>query len=241
MTGPWTDNDLTAFLDGALSPRDARRLEADLANDPQLARRLDALTIDTDALRKDFDLLLQAASPNIAPMVKAAPRTRLRAWHGMALAASLAAGIIVGLQFTAPDEDWQDLAANYHLLYGAETLAPVDDDLERITVELARVAQSLAREMPLDALQAPAGIRLKRAQMLAYEGRPLAQIAYVTPAGEPIALCIIADEDDAVLRSLSMRGMAAATWSANGYGFLLIGTDDRVLIDRAAQELSTLL
>lgn len=241
----WSDEQLVAFLDNELLKADGQALEQAVASDPALAARLDALRLDTKTLKRDFDLLLDHAPALEAPVVlQTHIPTRRLAWPMMAAAASLALGVFLGSWLVnSGNEQWRDLAASYHLLYATETLAAVDDDAARIERELARVAGRLERELPIAALQALDGLTLKRAQILAYENRPLAQIAYITATGEPIALCIVAGDKATVelVSNETIRGMAAASWSKNGYGFLLIGSSDAALIDRAAQHFSATL
>ncbi|ETX13209.1 hypothetical protein OCH239_12870 [Roseivivax halodurans JCM 10272] len=256
MTAAWSDEQLTAFLDGALSADKARALERALDAHPALVARLDALTIDMDVLKDAFDGLLVAA-PRAASAADSTPAAdtktarkpandpRAPVWLGMALAASLAVGVVFGSALSGGEreEDWRDLAAAYHLLYAPETLAVVDDNAERIGREIARAAVGIDRDLSLGTLAAPDGLKLKRAQILAFEGRPLAQVAYLTADGQPVALCIMSGEDgsDEAISGLRMRDMAAATWTKGGYGYLLVGGDDASLLEDAAHELSRLL
>ena len=57
-----------------------------------------------------------------------------------------------------------------------------------------------------------------------YEGSPLGVIAYVDPAGAPVALCIIANHaPDAPMRSERRGDLSLAWWSRSGRSNLVIG------------------
>ena len=120
---------LSAYLDGALSPDDARQLEAEMLANPKLAEQFAALRASDDALRAAFAgpmtdavpdrfmaLLGEGKSADVVDFAAArAKRDQSRtrpAWFdwrvGAALAASLVAFVVVGSQFrsqtgSAPD------------------------------------------------------------------------------------------------------------------------------------------
>jgi anti-sigma factor RsiW len=63
----------------------------------------------------------------------------------------------------------------------------------------------------------------RRAQLLQYEGVPLAQIGYVDGA-VPLAFCVIRDgEKDAPISLASKEGFRTASWAKGGRGYMLIG------------------
>ncbi|MEL6265144.1 MAG: hypothetical protein AAFR52_05770 [Pseudomonadota bacterium] len=236
------DEELTAFLDGETGGAARLALAARLAREPALRTRLAALDLDRGALKDAFDTLLPAAPAAPGPsrieaMAATARARRRRPWlQGAAIAASLGAGIALGGLAAGPAETgWQDHAAAYHVLYTTETLSAVDASPGRLARQVARVGDALGRPLPMDVLAGVEGLTLRRAQILGLADRPLAQIAYL--AGDvPVALCILRGvEDGARARRVAvLEGMAAVTWAADGYGYLLIGGDDVALLDAAA-------
>jgi Putative zinc-finger len=118
---------LSAYLDGALSPDDAKQLEADMLADPKLAERLAALKASDETLRAAFAGPMTDAVPDRFMALLDVPKSaevvnfaavrakRDAAWTrtawfdwraGAALAASLIAVVVVGSQVrtpTAPD------------------------------------------------------------------------------------------------------------------------------------------
>ncbi|MEO1471542.1 MAG: hypothetical protein AAFV86_21095 [Pseudomonadota bacterium] len=243
------DEELTAFLDGETGGAARLALAARLAREPALRTRLAALDLDRGALKDAFDTLLHAApappgAARLAAMADAARARRRRPWlQGAAIAASLGAGIALGGLAAGPAETgWQDHAAAYHVLYTTETLSAVDASPGRLARQVARVGDALGRPLPMDVLAGVEGLTLRRAQILGLADRPLAQIAYL--AGDvPVALCILRGvEDGARARRVAvLEGMAAVTWAADGYGYLLIGGDDVALLDDVAAELDARL
>lgn len=266
MTAYWTKDALTSFLDRELGDANAKQLEAALDAEPELAARLQALNFDRTELKDTFDALLDEApafrpvqipsGPVDTPAEQVSTQSnvlrfyRKRPVQALAFAASMVAAVYLGTQLApnsglgrdlAGQNDWLSMAAAYHALYDVETLAVVDNDGARISGELARVASQVGRALPMDALKQAEGLTLKRAQILAFEGRALVQVAYVTPAGEPVALCIfnIGTESAAVVELTRMHNMPAAKWTHGGHAFLLIGGTDPVLIEAAAEHFST--
>lgn len=80
-------------------------------------------------------------------------------------------------------------------------------------------------------------------QTLGFEGRPLMQLTFLSKFGDPIALCIIRSRNTETQGIVvnEMRGMLAASWSKDGYEYLLIGGRDEALIRNAASEFAKTL
>lgn len=83
----------------------------------------------------------------------------------------------------------------------------------------------------------------KRAQILSFEGRPLIQLAFLSKVGAPVALCILQSYDgqESSPGFSEMRGMSSASWSKDGYEYLLIGGNDNSLIKQVAERYSAQL
>jgi len=213
-----TDEDLTAFLDDALPDPERARIEASMAADPALQHRLDALYLPEGLLSRAYDMAAMDAPQMPAALraqVAAAatqPTTTVQAempipepaninkapaflWP-MALAASFALGMVAMniLQPAAQTElasvkpGWVETVASYQALYTTETLSGTPQDTETTQAILAR-AEGL-----LDVDLTPAldieGLTFKRVQMLAIDGAPLIQMAYLDDQGRPFAFCL---------------------------------------------------
>lgn len=226
-----TDEALVAYLDGALSEDDRAAVEDALASVPALQGRLAALDIPLSSVRDGADALLTSAPPLPADL-HSAPARGWRLHAG--LAAMFLLGLSVGWGLLPPaSDDWIDVVANYQSLYVPETLTGPDGGDAR-QARLATVSEALGLDLsPLLEIGPAANAR---AQLLGLEGEPLAQIAFLD-GSVPIAICITPlPGDDTVIDESERFGMAAASWQQNGYGFLVIGGEDRALIRSLAEQ-----
>ena len=238
----YSDEQLTAYLDGELDSQEAAALEQALEHSPDLRQQLNRLRIDTGAISQAGEALLTSAPPLpddlVAPIADEPQRVPFRwpAIAAVALLCFLAGAGITKLFFSAPEDSWQDFAAVYHALYVANTLNHIDQNEAAAEAELVRVSGALGKTINLGDLQA-GPLDYKRAQILGYKGKPLLQLAFLSKIGAPVALCIYRSGEaaSAAVAAASLRGLSAATWSKDGYEFLLIGGTDQKLITDAAK------
>jgi anti-sigma factor RsiW len=236
-----SDEELVAYLDGELDAARRSEVGAALDRDGALRARLDELEIDKAALRTAFDRV--AAEAPIARLRKGlerASRTRRRPsrqWLRIAAALLLGAALGYALRFATVDEevtDWHVAVAGYHALYTTATLASIAGDPANARREVGAVAAKLGFDIELEALQIP-GLEFKRAQILEFKGKPVAQFAYLDAAGIPVAICATRTREvDAAIRTGNFRGLPAAYWSKNGYGFIVIGATNVESLERIA-------
>jgi anti-sigma factor RsiW len=108
--------------------------------------------------------------------------------------------------------------------------------------DLTQVAFTRAKEglgLKFDAAPAIDGMTFKRAQMLAIDGAPLVQIAYLDDAGQPWALCITkAVEANAPVSASSFHDLATASWVKDGLGYVLVGGSDTTRVTALAESLT---
>jgi anti-sigma factor RsiW len=238
-----TDEELVAYLDGAIHPVRRSAIDATLANDRSLGIRLANLDIDKDALRTAFDAVAAAAPTD---RLRAqfdgpfAPKRRQRGnarWAGIAAALVMAAALGYGIgsgHFVGSAKNWHVAIADYQSLYTPETLATIAGDPAKQRRDVADIAKKLGLPITFEALQVP-GLDFKRVQLLSFEGRPLVQFAYLDPAGIPIAFCATRSGDrDSPIRTGRFHGLDAAFWNSNGYGFIVIGASQAETLRKAA-------
>jgi anti-sigma factor RsiW len=259
MTGPNDsdipdDGNLVAYLDGALDP-DARALISDaLRRSPALRQRLTQLESGDRPFRQAFDALLDeaprdrleamlarmdqrtethiATSPLHRPFARLAAAVILIA----VFVAGLSGGYIAATTFGAVESEtnWREAVLNYVQLYDRPTIEAIPSSAAVQAQDLAKASRALGLDLSAEKVAAP-GASLKLARVLHYEGRPVAQLIYLPPRGEPIALCVIkngkpgydveAEERDAI---------SLVHWASRGYEFVVIGkTTKRKLIDLA--------
>ncbi len=243
----FSDEELTAYLDGESEHAPVQRIEHALDRDHSLKERLEALSVDKTQLRSGFDELLEAApeAPVLSiPEHREAPKPAM-AWRSIAATALIClmvgsgAGYLLAPQ---PDKGWHSFVAAYQALYVNATLAPIERPEPIAMAELERVSQALGKDLELAAFQQHDQLDYKRAQVLGFNGRPLVQLAFLSKVGAPIALCIIkADGGTTDIKTSTMQGMRTAAWAKDGYKYLLIGGTDAGLIENAAKHFAARL
>jgi anti-sigma factor RsiW len=244
----FTDEDLTAYLDGEAEAGLRADIAGALKRDSTLQKRMDALTFDITALGSAFDALLPSApdAPSFGASVQAigsSPWMRYRA-----LAATAALCVAVGWGGAAyvsrpVPETWREFAATYHALYVTTTLSEFGINPTALATELKRVSTSVGKPVQIETLSQIADLDLKRVQILGFEGRPLMQVAFLSKVGAPVALCIMKARQarDSRVELTEMRGMRSASWAKGEFEYLLVGGTDADVIAKAARVFSELL
>lgn len=236
----FSDEELVAFLDGEDEFAPVEEITKALETDDELAKRLEALRIDTDKIAKSFGALKMGKMPELPP----APVANDNQGFGKMIAASvlaLAIGFGAGISTSQSEPDWRDYVAAYQALYTNTTLKDVASSQQEQQQELTQVASAIGKNITLDKLNISPQLEYKRSQVLGYNGKPLVQIAFLDSMGQPIALCIIRSDEGKKLdlQMDSMEGMSTAAWSKDGYEYILIGGQNDALISRMASEFSS--
>ena len=256
----FSDEELTAFLDGEAEHTPMAEIERALESDAEIRARLDALRIERDALKRAFDGLLNAAPAMPAQQrtarvhqLQTPPRAKSSGWFPTAMAAMLALGIGFGGGYLLRDrlitsdgvlppvvqkkEGWRARVANYQDFYGQATLAAVNLSDTEAQAQLEMASQALGKKFDLSTLRSSAALEYKRGQVLHLNGKPLIQLAFVAKSGAPVALCIVKAKPGAKpdLRYKEFRGMKSASWAKNGFDYFLIGGADQALIEETAK------
>ncbi len=236
-----SNDELTAFIDGELGPEEAARIEAMVEVDEAVAERLEFLARASLPYQQAFAPLLDAAPrAKLEAMLSAIPAARparpaafmsRRGFLG-ALAASVVAGIAVdraviglgtGLSGKDENSEWRAVVAEYISLYTPETLAGPVPPRDVQAAQLASLDGDLRLQLSPEQVALP-DIDFKRAQILQYDGKPLAQIAYLDPETGPMALCIVASGGGPKAPDIEGRkGMNVVYWANATHAFMLIG------------------
>lgn len=244
--GPtFSDEQLTAYLDGEVDHIPADEIRAALEQDATLRARLESLSLETGHVAGAFDSLLDRAPEMPELDLDAEPAdTSPGRRNVIAMAAAAVVCLVIGwgaagLTTGSDLETWDEYVAAYHALYVNGTLAGVDQPETAAAAELEHVSKAVGRNVDLSALKGIDGLDYKRAQILGFEGRPLMQLTFLSRVGAPVALCIIksADAGHQGMRTQRMLGMSSAHWTGDGYEYLLIGGTDDALIKSVADAL----
>jgi anti-sigma factor RsiW len=228
----FTDEQLTAYLDGEADAELCAQIEAALETDETVGEQLAGLDIPVASIAQAYDALLNQAPPMPALPLQAQPARSIVGVWGMAgvfgtgIAAGLAVALFTGLGTPAPSQPgWKAVVASYQSLYSRETFTGAVIDPQDAQTQLVQVSQLIGAD--LTQLPEVKGLIFQRAQVLGFKGKPLIQLSFVRPDGTPIALCIIQakTKDSKPIKSEIIWGMAAASWNIDGRAYLLIGGD----------------
>jgi anti-sigma factor RsiW len=251
MNATPSDEQLVAYLDNQLDTEQRERIDSAIAADPMLSLRLQWLDRSSLPFKDAYDeLARQAPVARLQAMLDTLPsparpaysrRWFLAAAAGLVLSGVLADRLFLGWQLTREKDNWRELVADYMALYVPQTLAhlPVD--------ETARHAQLRILDARLGLDLAPAklllpGAEFKRAQILEYDGVPIAQITYLDPVHGPMALCIIRSNSGRQAPTEEQRrGLNIVYWADMEHAWMLIGRNPTSDLTEMAQLLRSRL
>lgn len=241
----FTDEQLTAYLDGEAADDLRRAIDAELETDGDLADQLKALDIDTGAIAAAFDdLLTQApAVPDLTPTAQAANTNAKPSLIGKfalfstGIAAGIAMMVMVGTPTPEPPKapGWKAVVATYQSLYTAESFKNAAANAGNLPGQLAVASAAIGAD--ISQLPVVQGLDFKRAQVLNFRGKPLVQLVFVRPNGTPVALCIIVakSKDAKPMAAENIQGLSSASWNIDGLAYLLIGGDIAAKTQQEAQ------
>jgi anti-sigma factor RsiW len=243
-----TDEELVAYLDGALEPTRRGEIGAAIDMDAHIAGRIAALSLDKNELLTALNAVADAAPVSTLrarlqskdTSRRAAPRMAFESFKFAAmLLLGILAGYAVGIRSSADrTRDWRHAVADYQTLYATSTLASIASDIDAKRHELAAAGTALGLPIKFDALQV-AGLEFKRAQILQFGGQPLIQFAYLDQGGIPISFCVLRTGDaDSAVRTDTIGGLAAVIWNENGYSFIIVGAAPMENLKQAALALA---
>lgn len=237
-----SDEVLVAFIDGELVETERGKIERLIASDERVAERFDFLSRSNLPFKQAFEpLLTEADSAKLSAMLAGIPSVmeEKKVASGMgrrgflsALAACLVVGVAIdraaigiGRRLGRPEEgsEWRAVVAEYLALYTADTLSGLGGNPAAQAAQLAEVGSKLGLSLTPETIALP-GVDFKRAQVLQYDDKLLAQIAYLDPESGPMALCIITSNRGPAEPDLeNRRGMNVVYWSDATHAFMLIG------------------
>jgi len=251
---------LVAYLDGELDSPRRQELERLLLGDAALKARLAALAEVGRPLRSAFDALLDVAPAGRLETAFAAARTKAQRrpqfrYRQMLVAAAasllllLCGGAIGYFVAKAPvglfeeademEEAWVGAVAGQLSLYNAASLATIQVPSAELEAQLGKLGEILGLDLSKERMTF-AGLTLKRAELLHFEGRAIAELLYASKDHGPVALCIMASPGGEGEGEVESRGgLNLMYWAESGHRFLLIGDAPAERIESLAETVAS--
>jgi anti-sigma factor RsiW len=222
------EDDLQAFVDGALDDVRRSEVEAYLEERPDEAARVQAYRSQDAALHALFDPVLAEPVP-LALAQRRAPR-RLQTY---ALAASvLFAGVAIGwiardtlVAPPAPAPSFARSAAIAHAVFSPEVRRPVEVGADQEDQLVKWLSKRLGTDLRVPKL-APLGYDLVGGRLLSGAQGPVAQFMYQDAKGQRLTLYVTAQKGegrDTAFRFSQEDRISVFYWIDHKYGYALSG------------------
>ena len=249
---------LMAYVDGELDPTARDRIEEALDKDESLRQRVVMFRRSHELLREAFaETPSMAVPPALAGILEkdaGIARSR-RAAHSWLMLPALAA-LLGALFFASPalrSPSASDVAATrvahvleevgeYHSVFARET----DHLVELPATRRAEIESWLGERVGL-AFKVPdltaRKLSFAGARMLVVDGQPIAQLMYIGPQDERVALCVAAGPNDAPtpLQQGESEGWQRFAFAQAGHIFVVIGPSGTPGLEAIAVQLPQLL
>ncbi len=234
-----SDEELIALLHDELDPEHSKLIRHTLLTDRGLQIRYEVLaSAPVGQFKQLLDQLIEYAPirrmENKLDRYNAnTPATRTAFWHKahslkIAAIASIAilllAGYFLGKNLNATKvlDDWRESVAVYQALYTTETLNHIPTT-SNTTPTATRLSKLSGMTITIPIME-DLNLQFKRGQLLEFNSTPLVQLAYLSAAGTPIAICFIQlDEANTALQSDKFYGLNTAFWTHNRVSVMIIG------------------
>lgn len=242
-----SEQDLHAYLDGALPESRQAEVEAYLADNPDEQERLEQYRRLDAQLHRQFDHLLdEPLPPHLLPPHPAADGPQTRSWlpRLAAAVALVSLGTLLGWQLNegmreaAPPQELVLVrpAANAYRVYAAEVRHPVEVPAEQEEHLVAWLSKRLGARVQVPDLN-PAGFALVGGRLLPDADRAAAQFMYENPQGKRLTLYLRQNREQASASAFRYQladGVGTFYWVDGAFGYALSGELEREQLLRAA-------
>lgn len=238
-----SDEQLVAYLDDELDPDYRRQLEDAIADDPLLNLRVQWLSRSNLPYKNAYDELARKAPlERLQARLDAIPLPQdprlSRRWFIGAAATLVAGGVLadrlfLGWQARQP-HNWRGVVGDYMALYVPQTLdhLPTDEAIQR--AQLRTVDARLGLNLSTTGLKL-SGAEFKRAQVLEYDGVPIAQFVYLDAKHGPLALCVTrSNHGSRALEHERRHEMNVVFWTEREHAWMLIGHNPPAALEQMA-------
>jgi len=228
-----SDEQLVAYLDDQLDTEQRNRIDTAIAEDSLLNLRLQWLARSSLPFKDAYDQVgRQAPTERLQSMLESLPSPERpamdRRWFLAAAAGLVVSGVVadrlfIDWQWGRQQNNWRTLIADYMALHVPQTLDNLPAD------EAAQRAQLRTIDARLGLTLAPARLALphaqfKRAQILEYDGMPIAQMIWLDPSHGPLALCVTRSSSGSRPFALERRReLNIVYWADLEHAWMLIG------------------
>lgn len=228
---PITEADLHAYVDAALPPARVAEVEAYLAERPDEAARVASYREQAQALRREFERVLDEP----LPARFAQPRRRGALRRYAAIAAWVAIGGAIGWQLHAYTSvrqveagAWARRAAMAHVVYSPEVRHPVEVGADQEAHLVAWLSKRLGTPLKVPHLGG-LGYALVGGRLLPGDRGPVAQFMYQDGKGVRLTLYIRANPDapETAFRFSQEQGISVFYWLDKKLGYALSGEIDK--------------
>lgn len=236
-----TEDELHAFVEGALPVARAAEVENYLAARPEEAARVAAYREQIVALHREFDPIVDEPLP---------PRLQPRRRHwGRALLPYAAAvvwfalGLLAGWQLQARTAEerfeaasWPRRAAIAHVVYSPEVRHPVEVGAEQEAHLVAWLSKRLGTPLKVPYLGSQ-GYQLVGGRLLPGERGPVAQFMYQDSNGQRLTLYVRINPDESgetAFRFAHEHGVGVFYWLDRKLGYALSGDVEKAELLRVA-------
>ena len=241
------ENDLHAYIDGALSDDMRAEVESWLAGHPEDRAKVDTWMAHVRGLHTLYDGVLDEPVPlAVSSRLAAAPATARPAWWKLAAAAVvlIAVGFSAGWSLHAWRVDGQSPQINFvqqavgaHLVFTGEKRHAVEVRADKEERHLVRWLSNRLGQQVRPPPLSKAGFNLVGGRLVADRGGPAAQFMYEDAAKRRITLYVRRGGDSAntAFRYVSENGVAAFYWIDRPLSYAVIARLERGELLRLAR------
>lgn len=149
----------------------------------------------------------------------------------------LPAGLARLAQPPAQQKGWRAAVAEYQALFVKATLEQSDLDPGAREANLRAALGHLGLDLSVEKVSVEP-LDFKRAEVLAFGGKPLVQMAYLLDGETPVSFCIIRNAKPAHGIMTEQRlGLNVVHWQSSDYGFMVIGAVPAKALGEIARKL----